>query len=155
MRRLLDPVLSGLPANLSPYGPERSGFAPLAKTAQALVAEIRLLSAPVSTDPRHGAHGVEDDSTNAALGARRLSTMLVRLRQLLAVEAVTAAQAVDLAAPAALGHGPALLHRAVRELVPHLDDDRPCGADVDRVSEDVLGSDEVRDALRALVEGAP
>ncbi len=150
MRRLLNPGLSGLPANLSPYGPERSGFAPLAKTAQALVAEIRLLSAPVSTDPRHGADGVEDDSTNAALGARRLSTMLVRLRQLLAVEALAAAQAVDLASPAALGRGPVVLHTAIRELVPRLDDDRPCGADVDRVSDAVLGSDEVRGALRAL-----
>ncbi|MER5432310.1 aromatic amino acid lyase [Streptomyces sp. NPDC002588] len=99
MRRLLDPAVSGLPANLSPYGPERSGFAPLAKTAQALVAEIRMLSVPVSTDPRHGAHAVEDDSTNAALGVRRLTTILVRLRQLLAVESVVAAQAVDLAAP--------------------------------------------------------
>ncbi|BCL26135.1 histidine ammonia-lyase [Streptomyces aurantiacus] len=154
MRRLLNPGLSGLPANLSPYGPERSGFAPLAKTAQALVAEIRLLSAPVSTDPRHGADGVEDDSTNAALGARRLSTMLVRLRQLLAVEALAAAQAVDLASPAALGRGPVVLHAAIRELVPRLDDDRPCGADVDRVSDAVLGSDEVRSTLRALTRGA-
>jgi len=154
MRRLLNPDLSGLPANLSPHGPERSGFAPLAKTAQALVAEIRLLSTPVCTDPRHGADGVEDDSTNAALGARRLSTMLVRMRQLLAVESLAAAQAVDLTAPAALGRGPATLYRAVRGLVPRLDDDRPCGADVDRVSEDVLGSDEIRSALRAQVEGA-
>ncbi|WTP61917.1 aromatic amino acid lyase [Streptomyces phaeochromogenes] len=153
MRRLLNPAVSGLPANLSPYGPERSGFAPLAKTAQALVAEIRALSAPVCTDPRHGADAVEDDSTNAALGARRLTTMLVRLRQLLAVEALAAAQAVDLAAPATVGRGPGLLHRAIRELVPRLDDDRPCGVDVDRVSDDVLGSDEVRSALRALVEG--
>ncbi|WP_151475871.1 HAL/PAL/TAL family ammonia-lyase [Streptomyces albicerus] len=154
MRRLLDPAVSGLPANLSPYGPERSGFAPLAKTAQALVAEIRALSAPVCTDPRHGADAVEDDSTNAALGARRLSTMLVRLRQLFAVEAVAAAQAVDLAAPSVLGRGPGLLHRAIRELVPALDDDRPCGVDVDRVSLDVLGSDEVRSALCAITEGA-
>ncbi|MBA4860581.1 histidine ammonia-lyase [Streptomyces sp. PSKA54] len=151
MRRLLDPAVSGLPANLSPYGPERSGFAPLAKTAQALVAEIRMLSAPVSTDPRHGADAVEDDSTNAALGARRLTTILVRLRQLLAVEAVVAAQAVDLAAPSALGRGPGLLHRAIRAIVPPLDDDRPCGEDVERVSADVLGSDDVRRTLRALV----
>ncbi|MFS8202256.1 HAL/PAL/TAL family ammonia-lyase [Streptomyces sp. CWNU-52B] len=159
MRRLLNPQLSALPANLSPYGPERSGFAPLAKTAQALVAEIRLLSAPVSTDPRHGADGVEDDSTNASLGARRLSTMLVRLRQLLAVEALAAAQAVDLAAPAALGRGPAVLHRAIRELVPGLDDDRACGVDVDRVSQDVLDRETVRSALRAALsdptQGAP
>ncbi|MCX4702836.1 MULTISPECIES: histidine ammonia-lyase [Streptomyces] len=154
MRRLLDPAVSGLPANLSPYGPERSGFAPLAKTAQALVAEIRMLSAPVSTDPRHGADAVEDDSTNAALGARRLTAMLTRLRQLLAVEAVVAAQAVDLAEPSALGRGPRLLHHAIRAIVPRLDDDRPCGVDVEVVNRDILGSDDVRSALRALVGGA-
>ncbi|MFI6335005.1 histidine ammonia-lyase [Streptomyces sp. NPDC050535] len=153
MRRLLNPGVSGLPANLTSYGPERSGFAPLTKTAQALVAEIRMLSAPVCNDPRHGADAVEDDSTNAALGARRLTTMLLRLRQLLAVEALVAAQAVDLAAPAALGQGPALLHRTIRELVPRLDDDRPCGADVERVSRDVLESEDVRSALRAMVGG--
>lgn len=78
MQRLLNPVISGLPANLSPYGLERSGLAPLAKTAQALVAEIRVLSTPVCTDPRYGADAVEDDSTNAALGARRLSRLLGR-----------------------------------------------------------------------------
>ncbi|MEW1823972.1 aromatic amino acid lyase [Streptomyces sp. NPDC088196] len=150
MRRLLDPNVSGLPANLSPYGPERSGFAPLVKTAQALVAEIRMLSAPVCTDPRQGADAVEDDSTNAALGARRLTTMLTRLRQLLAVEAVVAAQAVDLAAPAALGRGPEFLHRTVREVVPTLNDDRPGGVDVETVSRDILGSDDVRSTLNAL-----
>ncbi|MEV0479157.1 aromatic amino acid lyase [Streptomyces sp. NPDC050508] len=150
MRRLLDPGVSGLPANLSPHGPERSGFAPLVKTAQALVAEIRLLSAPVCTDPRQGADAVEDDSTNASLGARRLTTMLTRLRQLLAVEAVVAAQAVDLAAPAALGRGPEFLHRAIREVVPTLTDDRPHGVDVETVSRDILGSDDVRSTLNAL-----
>ena len=151
MQRLLNPAVSGLPANLSPYGPERSGFAPLAKTAQALVAEIRSLSAPVCTDPRYGADTVEDDSTNASLGARRLGAMLLRFRQLLAVEAVAAAQAVDLAAPASLGRGAALLHRAVRGVVAGLDDDRPCGVDVERVSEDVLGAAEVRRGVRELL----
>jgi histidine ammonia-lyase len=150
MRRLLDPGVSGLPANLSPYGPERSGFAPLVKTAQALVAEIRLLSTPVCIDPRQGADAVEDDSTNASLGARRLTTMLTRLRQLLAVEAVVAAQAVDLAAPAALGRGPEFLHRAIREVVPTLTDDRPHGVDVETVSRNILGSDDVRSTLNAL-----
>ncbi|WP_406129884.1 aromatic amino acid lyase [Streptomyces sp. NBC_00989] len=150
MRRLLDPAVSGLPANLSPYGPERSGFAPLVKTAQALVAEIRMLSVPVCVDPRQGADSVEDDSTNAALGARRLTTMLTRLRQLLAVEAVVAAQAVDLATPAALGRGPGFLHRAIRKVVPTLNDDRPHGVDVETVSRDILGSDDVRSTLNAL-----
>lgn len=148
-RRLLDPAVSGLSANLSPYGPERSGFAPLVKTAQALVAEIRFLAGPVCIDPRQGADAVEDDSTNAAFGARRLTVLLGRLRQLLAVEAVVAAQAVDLAAPAALGRGPEFLHRAIRKLVPTLTDDRPHGVDVETVSRDILGSDDVRSTLNA------
>ncbi|MGW0578438.1 hypothetical protein ACWD25_21270 [Streptomyces sp. NPDC002920] len=76
--------------------------------------------------------------------------MLLRQRQLLAVEAVVAAQAVDLAAPPTLGRGPRLLHRAIRGIVPRLDDDRPCGADVTAVSRDILDSDEVRGTLRAL-----
>lgn len=152
LQRLLNPVVSGLPANLSPYGLERSGFAPLVKTAQALVAEIRFMSAPVCTDPRYGADSVEDDSTNASLGARRLDTMLIRFRQLLALEAVAAAQAVDLAAPAALGRGPELLHRAVRALVPPLDDDRSYAMDLDRVSHEVLGSDQLRQQVGELMD---
>ncbi|MFL6056791.1 MAG: histidine ammonia-lyase [Actinoallomurus sp.] len=151
MQRLLNPVVSGLPANLSPYGPERSGLAPLAKTAQALVAEIRALSTPVCTDPRHGADAVEDDSTNAAFGARRLAGLLGRLRTLLALEAVAAAQAVELAAPDVLGRGPELLHRAIRNVVPRLDDDRPSGADVERVAEHVLGAAAVQEAIRAML----
>ena len=151
MQRLLNPAISGLPLNLSPYGPERSGLAPLAKTAQALVAEVRALSTPTCTDPRYGADAVEDDSTNAALGARRLMRLLDRLRHLLALEAVAAAQAVDLAAPAALGRGPELLHQAIRKVVPRLDDDRPSGTDVDRVAHEVLGTRAVQEAVRALL----
>ncbi|MDN3025832.1 aromatic amino acid lyase [Streptomyces sp. S.PB5] len=151
MRRLLDPAVSGLPANLSPYGPERSGFAPLTKTAQALVAEIRLLSTPVSTDPRHGADAVEDDSTNASLGALRLTRLLDRLRLLLAVEAVVAAQAVDLAKPPRLGTGPEFLHDAIRKRVPRLTDDRPCGVDVEVVAREIMRAEDVRSTLRARV----
>lgn len=146
--RLLSPATSGIPANATPHGPERSGLASLLKTAQALAAEIRFLSTPVSTDPRYGADGVEDDSTNAAFGARRLTTILARVRYVLAVEAVVAAQAVELARPESVGAGPELLLRAVREVVAPLDEDRPFGDDVERVAREVLGSAELQAALR-------
>lgn len=148
---LLVPGVSGLPANLSPHGPERSGLAPLAKTAQALVTEIRHLATPVSTDPRQGADTVEDDSTNAAYGARRLATILARLRQVLAVEAVAAAQAVHLARQARLGRGPAQLLDALRSVVAPLDDDRSCGQDVERVAHDVIGSGELHERIRTML----
>lgn len=152
-QRLLAPQVSGLPANLSPYGFERSGLAPLAKTTQALVAEIRLAATPLSTDPRQGADGVEDDSTNAAFGARRLRTILSRLRYVLAVEAIAGAQAVHLAQPRRIGRGPRLLLEAIRQVVPPLDDDRPCGADIECVAKEVLGAERVQRAIRTMLDG--
>lgn len=133
--RLLVPGLTGLPANLSPYGLERSGFAPLVKVSQALLAQLRRLAVPVSDDPRTGATEVEDTSTNAALGATRLGEMAGMARLVLAIEALLAAQAVELAAPARVAPRPASLLAAIRERVPALDDDRPCGSDIETVAE--------------------
>ncbi|MFJ8108295.1 aromatic amino acid lyase [Streptomyces sp. NPDC096132] len=68
-----------------------------------------VLGPKAGSRPRLRHPRAEDDSTKAALGARRLATILVRLRRLLAVESVVAAQAVDLAAPPVLGRGPQFL----------------------------------------------
>jgi histidine ammonia-lyase len=149
---LLNTRLTGLPPTLSPRGAGRSGFAPIEKTAQALVTEIRHLSTPVCTAAQTSADGVEDDSTNAPLAARRTGAIVDRLRLVLAVEALVAAQAVDLAAPGRLGAAPALLHRAVRAVAEPLDDDRSSGPDVTRIAESVLGDPELLDGIRALAE---
>lgn len=154
IQRLMSPALTGLSANLTPRGPDRSGMAPVVKTAQALVAEVRHLAAPVSIDSRSGAEGVEDDSTNAFLGARRLLPMLDKVRLVLAVEATAASQAVDLAAPPTLGRGAVVLHRAVRAVVPPLDDDRPLGPELERVALEVLASPDVQEDLSEIVRAA-
>lgn len=149
VQRLLEAALTDLPENLSRYGSERSGYAPLVKTAQALVAELRHLAAPFSTDPQPGAELVEDDSSNAAAAARRTGEMTGHLRHLLAIEALVAAQAVDLAAPPALGRGAAALHEAVRAVASPLDDDRSLSGEIMRVASEVLGVATVGDLLAA------
>jgi histidine ammonia-lyase len=138
--RLASERLSGLPSNLTLLGPARSGVAALQKTAQALTVEIRHLAAPLALHPSSGADGVEDDSTSAMQSALRVGAQLERLRLLLALELVCAAQAVDLAAPDRLGAGTAAAHGCVRELVAPLDDDRALGADVERVAEQAIAS---------------
>ena len=50
--------------------------------------------------------------------------MLARVRAVLAIEAVCAAQALDLRAPLAPGRGSAAAHGAIRAVVPPLGDDR-------------------------------
>ena len=141
--------LSGLPQNLGGSDSSlasRSGMAPLTKTAQALTLEIRHRTAPLSVHPTIGADGVEDDSTGAAQAALRLGDQLGRLRLLVAVELIVAAQAVDAAAVDRLGAGTAAAHRCVRETVAELEDDRALGPDVERLAAAALGSD--RELLR-------
>jgi histidine ammonia-lyase len=150
--RLANERLSGLPANLTRDGEGRSGVAPLLKTAQSLAVDIRHLAAPLATDPRFGADGVEDDSTNAAAAALRLEAQLRLLARVVAVELVCAALAVDLAAPDRLGRGTAAAHAAVRELVPPLADDRPLGDEAEQVARELVESgrlgQQVREAVR-------
>ena len=149
--RLANERLSGLPANLSGAGDGRSGMAPLLKTSQSLGVDIRHLAAPLAADPRFGADGVEDDSTNAAAAAFRLQTQLGLLERVVAVELVCAAFAVDLAAPDRLGRGTAAAHTAVRELVAPLEDDRPLGADVERVARELVAPGRLRERVREAV----
>jgi histidine ammonia-lyase len=149
--RLANDRLSGLPANLSPAGDGRSGVAPLLKTSQSLAVDIRHLAAPLAADPRFGADGVEDDSTNAAAAALRLERQLELLERVVAVELVCATFAVDLASPGRLGQGTAAAHACVRELVPPLDDDRPLGVDVERVARELVASGRLRERIRDAV----
>jgi histidine ammonia-lyase len=150
--RLASERLSGLPLNLTAPGRGRSGVGPLLKTAQALMVEIRHLAAPLAIHSVPGADGVEDDSTNSVQGALRVREQLGRMRQLVAVELVCAAQAVDLLAPERLGVGTAAAHACIRELVEPLGRDRPLGVDVERVCGQALADgrllEQVDGALR-------
>jgi histidine ammonia-lyase len=150
--RLNNERLSGLAPNLAARGPTRSGLAPLNKTGHALTLEIRHLAAPFALHPMIGADGVEDDSTGAAQAALRVRAQLERMRLLVAVELVVAAQAVELAAPERLGAGTAAAYRCVRESVAPLDDDRPLGVDVERLATAALASGELLGRVRAAVK---
>jgi histidine ammonia-lyase len=136
--RLTEPRLSALPRGLLDPdlgGQTRSGVAPISKTAHALVIEIRHLATPLSIGSVITADGVEDDSTAAAQAALRLGEQLDRLALLVAVELLVGAQAVDIAAGIRrLGTGTAVAHRAVRELVAPLGEDRPLGIEIERLA---------------------
>jgi histidine ammonia-lyase len=152
--RLKTERLSGLPSGLSPTGRISSGLNPLSKPAQALAMEIRHLAAPVSIMPVIDADSVEDDSTGATHAALRVRDQLERLRLLTAIELIVAAQAVDLAAPSALGAGTAAAFTAVRERVDMVQEDRPVGPDVERLAAALLTDGQLLERVRASV-GAP
>jgi histidine ammonia-lyase len=144
--------LSGLPSGLTTHGLSRSGLAPLSKTAEALTVEIRHRAAPLATLSTVSADGVEDDSTSATQAALRVRDQLERLWPLVAIELVVAAQAVELAAPERLGGGTAAALECVREWVAPLDEDRPFGADVQRLATQALVSGELRARVDAALD---
>lgn len=130
MDRMVNPLVSGLPAFLSAESGVGSGFMIAQYTAVALVAENRRLSAPASLDGGITS-GLQEDvlphSTPAALKALRI---VDNLQMVLAIELMAAAQASDLAQEVSLSQGLADLHRQIRDIVAFYRDDRPLNQDI-------------------------
>ena len=135
--RLLSPATSGLPLQLTRRGPQQSGFATAPKPLTALATEIRHLANPASLDFLPVSEGIEDHATMAPACVVKLDAMRERLVSLMAIEAVIAAQAVDLRPAdvvATLGAGARRMYDGVRARASFLDDDRPLAPDFEAVA---------------------
>ncbi|MDP1701120.1 MAG: aromatic amino acid lyase, partial [Aestuariivirga sp.] len=80
------------------------------------------------------------------LAARKLATQTELLQWLIAIEALVAAQAVDLRKPKSLGRVAKMLHSAIRANVPTLHEDRATGPDVAAVRQ-AINAAELRNVL--------
>lgn len=134
-QRFMSPAQTDLPLQLTRHGPAHSGFAAVQKTLNALWADIRLRANPGSLDFMAMSEAQEDHACMAMGVAEKLGDMVERVRYLIAIELLIAAQAVDLRGLdlADLGEGTRRTYHQVRTLVPMLDEDRPLGPDIDRV----------------------
>jgi histidine ammonia-lyase len=127
---LMDPVLSGLPAFLTPRPGLNSGFMIPQVTAAALVSENKQRASPASVDSIPTSANQEDHVSMAAHAARRLLPMAENLAAILGIELMAAAQGCDFHAP--LASSPALeaVRALLREVVPTLEDDRYLAPDI-------------------------
>jgi len=132
--RLMSPRFTPFPAYLTPRPGLNCGFATLQKTFVSLVAEVRHLANPGGLDALPVAEDVEDHAAMAMFSMRKIGAIVERLRYVLACEALTAAQAVDLlGGPARLGGGTRAVYDAVRAVAAVLEEDRVLSPDVERV----------------------
>ncbi|HWK47707.1 MAG TPA: histidine ammonia-lyase [Stellaceae bacterium] len=132
---------SDLPRFLTPYGQSRTGFATVQKTVSAMEAEIRHLALPISFAPLPAADGVEDQASMAPSVLTKTAGIVERLRYLVAIELIAAAQAVELRGAGDLGRGTAAAHGFVRRHVQPLEEDRAQGFDIARLAEALVGTD--------------
>jgi histidine ammonia-lyase len=133
--RLVDPDLSnGLPAFLTEDPGRRTGFMIAHYTAASLTSENRAHSFPASSDSISTSAGQEDHVSMGATAARKTYDMLANTENVIAIEALAAAQGLDLRDhDPAPGTGAAL--GSVRSVSPKLEEDRPLSDDIGAVAE--------------------
>jgi len=146
--RMGDPAFTKLPRFLSPNDTTLA-YTTIQKPVSLLATEIRTLSQPVSSDALAVAGNIEDVATNGPLAAQRVGMQAGRLRTLLGIELIHAAQAVDLRTRAEprrmVGKGTGEVLAAFRQEVPFLSQDRRLADDIARADRFL---DQERDTAR-------
>src|SRR5689334_13628711 len=132
--RLVNPDANeGLPPFLTTHAGISSGFMMLQVSAAALLNEARVLAHPASIDNVPTDGGKEDHVSMGMTAATKLRSIVKLAEMAIAIELLTAAQALDFRAPLAPGRGVREAHRIVRGLVESLTADRSMAADIEKV----------------------
>jgi histidine ammonia-lyase len=148
IERLVNPALSeGLPPFLAQGAGLNSGFMMPQVTAAALVSENKVLAHPASVDSITTSGNKEDFVSMGMTAANKLRRIVDNTRNVLAIEAMAVAQAIDFLAPLKTSKRGQAAHAAIRSVCPIVDKDRVMYNDFARIAE-LIASGKVADALR-------
>ena len=136
IERMVNPALSeGLPPFLTTGAGLNSGFMMAQVTAAALVSENKVLGHPASVDSITTSGNKEDYVSMGMTAALKLKRVIENVRHVLAIEALAAAQAVDLLAPLKPGKRAQQALGEIRAVSPMMTQDRSLSPDIAKVAE--------------------
>ena len=142
MNRLTNPALSvGLPPFLAEKPGLHSGMMLSQYTADALIAETRILSHPAANQSIPAAADQEDFVSMGLTTSQKTRQILDNCYGVLAIEMMAAAQALDMRKKG-MGKGTSIAHQIIRESVDYLDEDRPLYNDHNKMVE-ILKSERI------------
>ncbi len=134
--RMLDPARSsGLPPFLAPDAGVNSGFMLAQYTQAALVSECKRLAVPASVDNIPTSGTTEDHVSMGWDSGLKLRRAIGNASDVLAIEALCAAQALDLRAPLEPSRQAAAVSEVIRKAVPTMQVDRALAPDIKDVSD--------------------
>jgi histidine ammonia-lyase len=128
--RLVNPALSGLPPFLTARGGVESGLMLAQVTAAALASEMKSLAHPASVDTIPTSGNKEDHVSMSMTAALKAERAVALATDVLAIELLCAARAIDLLAPLTTSDALTRVHRAVRKVVPARDGDSSPSPDI-------------------------
>lgn len=147
--RLVTPELSnGLPAMLAAQSGLDSGLMMPQYTAAALVSDNKTLAHPDSVDSIPSCANQEDHVSMGANAARHALEIVSNVRYILAIELLTAAQAIDLrpSGPAQLGPATRRAFDVIRTHVPFMLHDRENAPAIEKLAH-VISSEQLLHAV--------
>ncbi|WP_096892644.1 histidine ammonia-lyase [Candidatus Scalindua japonica] len=130
IERLVNPLLSGLPAFLVDEPGLNSGLMIAQYTAASLVSENKVLAHPASVDSIPTSANKEDHVSMGTIAARKCRQVLFNTENVIAIELLCVAQALDLFTNLKAGSGSICAYREIRKHVPHLKEDRIISDDI-------------------------
>jgi len=148
IERLVNPALNeGLPPFLAPGAGLNSGFMMPQVTAAALASENKVLAHPASVDSITTSGNKEDYVSMGMTASLKLKRILDNTRNVIAIEAMAAAQALDFLAPLKTSKRGQAAHAAIRAVCPTMERDRVMYQDFVRIAE-VIARGNVAEVLR-------
>ena len=133
IERLVNPMLSGLPAFLVKDGGLNSGFMIAQYTAAALVSENKVLAHPACVDSIPTSANKEDHVSMGTIAARKLRRIVANAENVIAIELLCAAQALDLFTNMKPGRGTLAAYETIRQVISHLEKDRVIAEDIEAI----------------------
>ena len=150
IEHMMDPAVSGLPAFLARQGGLHSGLMISQYTAASLVSENKVLAHPASVDSIPTSANQEDHVSMGTISARQCAMILENARWVIAIEVLSATEALEFHKPIEAGPGVGAAVKLVRSVVPPLEADRIMTGDLAAVR-DLVVSRSLRDAVEAVV----
>jgi len=135
IERLVNPMLSGLPAFLVDDGGLNSGFMIAQYTAAALVSENKVLCHPASVDSIPTSANKEDHVSMGTISSRQSRDVIANTGDVIAIELLCGAQALDLFTNLKPGEGTLAAYQVIRQTIPHLSNDRILSGDIAAMKE--------------------
>jgi len=148
LERLVNPALNeGLPPFLAAGAGLNSGFMLPQVTAASLVSENKVLAHPASADSITTSGNKEDYVSMGMTAAMKLTRIVANTRNVLAIEAMAVAQALDFLAPLKTSKRGQAAHAAIRAVCPTMVKDRAMYQDFTRLAE-LIASGKVAEVVR-------
>jgi histidine ammonia-lyase len=148
LERLVNPALNeGLPPFLAAGAGLNSGFMLPQVTAASLVSENKVLAHPASADSITTSGNKEDYVSMGMTAAMKLTRIVANTRNVLAIEAMAVAQALDFLAPLKTSKRGQAAHAAIRAVCPTMVKDRVMYQDFTRLAE-LIASGKVAAVVR-------